>query len=78
MTDIVFAHVDPVAKIVGDAFHETVWSAKWRIEGATGAVTCALALDDWAQSFRERRRKRESSPILDDFIDPLFAATFAE
>ena len=57
MTDLVFAHDGTVAKIVGDALH--VCSEPRRAaDHASRAVNCALALDEYAQSFRERWRKK--------------------
>ena len=58
MTDIVFAHDGTVAKIVGDALHVLFGAPSEQLDHADRAVTCALALDDWAQSFRERCRKK--------------------
>jgi adenylate cyclase len=54
MTDIVFAHDGTVAKIVGDALHVLFGAPGEQPDHATRAVTSALALDDYAQSFRDR------------------------
>ena len=54
MTDIVFAHDGTVAKIVGDALHVLFGAPGEQPDHATRAVNCALALDEYAQSFRER------------------------
>ena len=54
MTDIVFAHDGTVAKIVGDALHVLFGAPGDQSEHAAQAVTCALELDTFAQSFRER------------------------
>jgi adenylate cyclase len=58
MTDIVFAHDGTVAKIVGDALHVLFGAPGEQPDHANRAVACALALDDYAQSFRERCRKK--------------------
>jgi adenylate cyclase len=59
MTDIVFAHDGTVAKIVGDALHVLFGAPGAQPDHAARAVKCALALDDYAQSFRERWHKKE-------------------
>jgi len=53
MTDIVFAYDGTVAKIVGDALHVLFGAPGEQPDHATRAVKCALALDEYAQSFRE-------------------------
>ena len=58
MTDIVFAHDGTVAKIVGDALHVLFGAPGEQPDHADRAIACALALDDWAQSFRERCHKK--------------------
>ena len=58
MTDIVFAHDGTVAKIVGDALHVLFGAPGEQLDHADRAVKCALALDDYAQSFRESRHKK--------------------
>jgi adenylate cyclase len=58
MTDIVFAHDGTVAKIVGDALHVLFGAPGEQPDHAPRAVKCALALDDYAQSFRESRHKK--------------------
>ena len=58
MTDIVFAHDGTVAKIVGDALHVLFGAPGEQPDHADRAVNCALALDDYAQSFRERWTKK--------------------
>jgi adenylate cyclase len=57
MTDIVFAHEGTVAKIVGDALHILFGAPADQSDHAARAITCALALDDYAQLFRERSHK---------------------
>ena len=54
MTDIVFAHDGTLAKIVGDALHVLFGAPGEQADHATRAVDCALALDAYAQAFRER------------------------
>jgi adenylate cyclase len=58
MTDIVFAHDGTVAKIVGDALHVLFGAPSEQPDHAARAVACALALDEYAQSFRERWDKK--------------------
>jgi len=58
MTDLVFAHDGTVAKIVGDALHVLFGAPGEQPDHAARAVACALALDEYAQSFRERWRKK--------------------
>ena len=54
MTDVVFAHDGTVAKIIGDALHVLFGAPGEQPDHATRAVTCALALDEYAQAFRMR------------------------
>ena len=54
MTDIVFAHDGTVAKIVGDALHVLFGAPGEQPDHAARAVDCALALDEYAQAFRQR------------------------
>jgi len=58
MTDLVFAHDGTVAKIVGDALHVLFGAPGEQPDHADRAVKCALALDQYAQSFRERWNKK--------------------
>jgi adenylate cyclase len=58
MTDIVFAHEGTVAKIVGDALHVLFGAPGEQPDHAMRAVACALALDEFSQSLRERWRER--------------------
>ena len=55
MTDIVFAHDGTVAKIVGDALHVLFGAPGEQPDHAERAVSAALALDAFAQAFREER-----------------------
>src|SRR5271169_2804351 len=52
MTDIVFAHDGTVAKIVGDALHVLFGAPGEQPDHAARAVSCALALDEYAEAFR--------------------------
>jgi adenylate cyclase len=54
MTEIVFAHDGTVAKIVGDALHVLIGAPGEQPDHATRAVTCSLALNEFAQAFRQR------------------------
>jgi adenylate cyclase len=56
MTDLVFAHDGTVTKIIGDALHVLFGAPGDQPDHADRAVMCALALDGYAQSFRERLR----------------------
>ena len=58
MTDLVFTHDGTVAKIVGDALHVLFGAPGEQPDHAARAVKCALALDEYAQSFRERWHKK--------------------
>jgi adenylate cyclase len=58
MTDLVFAHEGTVAKIVGDALHVLFGAPGEQPDHAARAINCALALDEYAQSFRERWNKK--------------------
>jgi adenylate cyclase len=58
MTDLVFAHDGTVAKIVGDALHVLFGAPGEQPDHADRAVKCALALDEYAESFRERWNKK--------------------
>jgi adenylate cyclase len=58
MIDLVFAHDGTVAKIVGDALHVLFGAPGEQPDHATRAVKCALALDEYAQSFRESWSKK--------------------
>jgi adenylate cyclase len=58
MTDVVFAHDGTVAKIVGDAIHVLFGAPGEQPDHAARAVACALALDEFAQSLRERWRQK--------------------
>ena len=53
MTDLVFSHDGTVAKIVGDALHVLFGAPGEQPDHAARAVKCALALDEYAQAFRE-------------------------
>jgi adenylate cyclase len=59
MTDIVFAHEGTVAKIVGDALHVLFGAPGEQHDHATRAVACALALDEYAQSSRQRWHQKD-------------------
>jgi adenylate cyclase len=58
MTDIVFGFEGTVAKIVGDALHVLFGAPGEQLDHSTRAVGCALALDEYAQSFRECCRQK--------------------
>jgi adenylate cyclase len=58
MTDIVFAHDGTVTKIVGDALHILFGAPGEQPDHADRAVSCSLALDEHAQSFRERWQQK--------------------
>jgi adenylate cyclase len=54
MTDVVFGYDGTVTKIVGDAIHVLFGAPGEQPDHAARAVACALALDEYAQAFRER------------------------
>jgi adenylate cyclase len=58
MTDIVFAHDGTVAKIVGDGLHVLFGAPGEQPDHAARSVECALALDEYSQSFRARWREK--------------------
>src|SRR5690349_3019590 len=58
MTDIVFAQDGTVAKIVGDALHVLFGAPGEQPDHAARAVACALSLDEFAETFRERCKKK--------------------
>lgn len=58
MTDIVFAHEGTVAKIVGDALHILFGAPGEQSDHATRAVSCALALDVFAETVRQHWQKK--------------------
>lgn len=58
MTDIVFVHEGTVAKIIGDALHVLFGAPSEQPDHAARAIACALALDEYAEAFRERCRKK--------------------
>jgi len=58
ITDVVFAHDGTVAKIVGDALHVLFGAPGEQPDHADRAVACALAIDEYAQSFCERWRQK--------------------
>ena len=58
MTDVVFAYDGTVTKIVGDAIHVLFGAPGEQPDHAARAVACALALDEYAQAFRERWRQK--------------------
>ena len=59
MTDLVFAHDGTVAKIVGDALHVLFGAPGEQPDHTARAVNCVLALDEYAEEFRERWRKND-------------------
>jgi adenylate cyclase len=58
MTNVVFAHDGTLAKIIGDAVHVMFGAPGEQPDQATRAVACALALDEFAQDFRERWQRK--------------------
>src|SRR5689334_11498096 len=59
MTDIVFSHDGTVAKIVGDALHVLFGAPGEQPDHSARAVTCALDLNDYADSFQQQCLKKE-------------------
>ena len=58
MTDIVFAHDGTLAKIIGDALHVLFGAPGEQPDHAGRAVACGLALDSFAQQFREKWNRK--------------------
>ncbi|MCC7284105.1 MAG: response regulator [Acetobacteraceae bacterium] len=56
LTDIVFAHGGTVMKIMGDALQVLFGAPEDQPDHAARAVSCALALDAFAEQFRAARR----------------------
>ncbi len=54
MTDLVFAHGGTLLKIIGDALNVLFGAPTDQPDHAARAVTCALALDEYAEAFRAR------------------------
>lgn len=54
LTDVVFDHQGTVAKVIGDAIQVLFNAPGDQPDYAARAIACAEALDDWAESFRER------------------------
>jgi adenylate cyclase len=61
MTGIVFAHDGTVAKIIGDALHVLFGAPGEQSDHGARAVACALDLDEFAQSFRQRWNQKKIS-----------------
>lgn len=58
LTDVVFDHEGTVAKVIGDAIQVLFNAPGDQADYATRAVACALGLDRWAESFRERWKQK--------------------
>jgi adenylate cyclase len=58
LTDVVFAHEGTVAKVIGDAIQVLFNAPGDQSDYATRAIACAQALDQWAEAFRGRWKKR--------------------
>jgi adenylate cyclase len=58
MTNVVFAHEGTVAKIAGDAIHVLFGAPGEQPDHCERAITCALALDSWAEPFRKQWTKK--------------------
>ncbi len=58
MTEIVFAHEGTVAKIIGDAIHVLFSAPADQPDAASRAISCALALDAWAEGYRREWNAR--------------------
>ena len=62
MSEVIFAHSGSVMKIVGDAVQAIFGAPVDDEEHAAHAVSCALAIDDFATRFR-REKKAEGIPL---------------
>jgi adenylate cyclase len=58
MTEIVFARDGTVAKIIGDAIHVLFGAPADQPDASARAIDCALALDEWSETFRASWRER--------------------
>ncbi|MES2029164.1 MAG: adenylate/guanylate cyclase domain-containing protein [Pseudomonadota bacterium] len=58
LTDIVFDHEGTVAKVIGDALQVLFNAPGDQADYATRAIACALELDRWAETFRERWKRK--------------------
>ncbi|MGM4905442.1 adenylate/guanylate cyclase domain-containing protein [Tardiphaga sp. 866_E4_N2_1] len=58
VTDVVFDHQGTVAKVIGDAIQVLFNAPGDQPDYASRAIACAGTLDDWAESFRERWRRK--------------------
>lgn len=58
VTSVVFSHEGTVAKVIGDAVHVLFGAPGDQPDSAARAVTCALDIDAFAQSFRETWRDK--------------------
>ncbi|WFU81462.1 response regulator [Bradyrhizobium sp. CIAT3101] len=59
MTEIVFNYEGTVAKVVGDAIQVLFNAPADQADYATRAISCAHALDGWAENFRLRWKQRD-------------------
>jgi len=59
MSEIVFAHGGTLLKIIGDALNVLFGAPAEQPDHAAQAVACAMALDDYAEAFRDRWKARE-------------------
>lgn len=59
MTEIVFNYEGTVAKVVGDAIQILFNAPADQADYATRAISCAHALDNWAENFRLRWKQRD-------------------
>jgi adenylate cyclase len=58
LTDVVFAHEGTVAKVIGDAIQVMFNAPGDQSDYATRAIACAQALDQWAEAFRQRWKRK--------------------
>lgn len=58
LTEIVFAHEGTVAKVIGDAIQVLFNAPGAQDDYPTRAISCAQALDQWAEAFRERWKRK--------------------
>ncbi|MDT4739916.1 response regulator [Bradyrhizobium sp. WYCCWR 12699] len=58
MTETIFAHDGTVAKIIGDAIQVLFNAPSDQTDYATRAISCAHALDHWAEEFRLRWKRK--------------------
>jgi class 3 adenylate cyclase len=58
LTDVAFAHEGTVAKVIGDTIQVMFNAPGDQSDYATRVIACAQAIDQWAEAFRERWKRK--------------------